>query len=115
MLLCALHSSSIFTQFLHDAIPILTLHDALPIWQVATRDAFGEREDVGAQVPLLNAEAGARAAEAGDHLVHDDEHIVLDRKSTRLNSSHRTISYAVFCLKKKNAWPAIVTGTADQP
>src|SRR5437867_9505108 len=27
--------------------------------------------------------------------------IGLDRKSTRLNSSHRTISYAVFCLKKK--------------
>src|SRR5437867_6405733 len=27
----------------------------------------------------------------------------LDRKSTRLNSSHRTISYAVFCLKKKKA------------
>src|SRR5437867_13115324 len=27
--------------------------------------------------------------------------IRLDRKSTRLNSSHRTISYAVFCLKKK--------------
>src|SRR5437867_9294560 len=27
----------------------------------------------------------------------------LDRKSTRLNSSHRTISYAVFCLKKKNS------------
>src|SRR5437763_11130854 len=27
---------------------------------------------------------------------------VLDRKSTRLNSSHRCISYAVFCLKKKN-------------
>src|SRR5437867_10485072 len=26
---------------------------------------------------------------------------VIDRKSTRLNSSHRTISYAVFCLKKK--------------
>src|SRR5438094_1017894 len=29
------------------------------------------------------------------------EEKVLDRKSTRLNSSHRTISYAVFCLKKK--------------
>src|SRR5437667_7350746 len=28
--------------------------------------------------------------------------IALDRKSTRLNSSHITISYAVFCLKKKN-------------
>src|SRR5207248_9155000 len=33
-----------------------------------------------------------------------DAHLLLiagDRKSTRLNSSHRTISYAVFCLKKK--------------
>src|SRR3712207_7794086 len=29
-------------------------------------------------------------------------HRVLDRKSTRLNSSHANISYAVFCLKKKN-------------
>src|SRR5258708_23948305 len=28
--------------------------------------------------------------------------LVLDRKSTRLNSSHQIISYAVFCLKKKN-------------
>src|SRR6202046_5816561 len=28
-------------------------------------------------------------------------YVLLDRKSTRLNSSHRTISYAVFCLKKK--------------
>src|SRR5438094_4195338 len=32
----------------------------------------------------------------------------LDRKSTRLNSSHRTISYAVFCLKKKNKKQATV-------
>src|SRR2546422_1761270 len=31
-----------------------------------------------------------------------DEAVVLDRKSTRLNSSHGYISYAVFCLKKKN-------------
>src|SRR5258707_10798601 len=30
-------------------------------------------------------------------------HIFLDRKSTRLNSSHANISYAVFCLKKKNS------------
>src|SRR5207248_9713424 len=30
------------------------------------------------------------------------ERCLIDRKSTRLNSSHRTISYAVFCLKKKN-------------
>src|SRR5256885_2405576 len=31
-----------------------------------------------------------------------------DRKSTRLNSSHLVISYAVFCLKKKNSTPAAV-------
>src|SRR5207244_11815022 len=31
----------------------------------------------------------------------------LDRKSTRLNSSHQIISYAVFCLKKKNRSPQI--------
>src|SRR5438270_5044042 len=30
---------------------------------------------------------------------------VLDRKSTRLNSSHSQISYAVFCLKKKRSFP----------
>src|SRR2546426_9269708 len=35
--------------------------------------------------------------EAGEPLVADE-----DRKSTRLNSSHLVISYAVFCLKKKN-------------
>src|SRR5207248_10969877 len=36
------------------------------------------------------------------HLQHAGPLVrLLDRKSTRLNSSHRTISYAVFCLKKK--------------
>src|SRR3712207_8519934 len=36
-----------------------------------------------------------------DALVADVEAVVEDRKSTRLNSSHANISYAVFCLKKK--------------
>src|SRR5437667_7421105 len=36
------------------------------------------------------------------------ENTVTDRKSTRLNSSHITISYAVFCLKKKNKHAAEV-------
>src|SRR2546422_7129113 len=31
-----------------------------------------------------------------------------DRKSTRLNSSHGYISYAVFCLKKKNIYPSMI-------
>src|SRR5207248_9310429 len=36
-----------------------------------------------------------------DGLLYRSEQLRRDRKSTRLNSSHRTISYAVFCLKKK--------------
>src|SRR5947207_8031158 len=35
-------------------------------------------------------------------LGHEQPHHLEDRKSTRLNSSHTVISYAVFCLKKKN-------------
>src|SRR5258708_27341859 len=35
------------------------------------------------------------------------EHAQTDRKSTRLNSSHQIISYAVFCLKKKINWKSI--------
>src|SRR5207249_4680291 len=36
------------------------------------------------------------------HLAEDACRVPIDRKSTRLNSSHVSISYAVFCLKKKN-------------
>src|SRR5256885_7644463 len=38
-----------------------------------------------------------------------------DRKSTRLNSSHLVISYAVFCLKKKTQWRACHYQHASQP
>src|SRR5579862_9259881 len=38
----------------------------------------------------------------------------LDRKSTRLNSSHSSISYAVFCLKKKKRNPALVDEHQDK-
>src|SRR2546421_12984426 len=45
----------------------------------------------------------------GQHLQRErltfHRHVALDRKSTRLNSSHDQISYAVFCLKKKNKNP----------
>src|SRR5947209_13382021 len=46
-------------------------------------------------------EARARRARGSDVRAHGDVHTE-DRKSTRLNSSHANISYAVFCLKKKN-------------
>src|SRR2546426_5581897 len=49
---------------------------------------------------------GGEGGAAGEHLVAQDAQRVeigpvVDRKSTRLNSSHLVISYAVFCLKKK--------------
>src|SRR6266508_3367782 len=40
-------------------------------------------------------------ARTGNRRTGDQPHLHLDRKSTRLNSSHVAISYAVFCLKKK--------------
>src|SRR3712207_8868596 len=43
------------------------------------------------------ASAGERSCARGSHRPEGE-----DRKSTRLNSSHANISYAVFCLKKKN-------------
>src|SRR5437667_7002529 len=58
--------------------------------------------DVGFRTPRLDAFATVRTT-GGNKLtlsVRDS----LDRKSTRLNSSHITISYAVFCLKKKNRY-----------
>src|SRR5438876_4807229 len=41
--------------------------------------------------------------------------LAVDRKSTRLNSSHPSISYAVFCLKKKNNPPPILKQPSRHP
>src|SRR5690606_39934041 len=56
-------------------------------------------QDRGAGLPCCEFD-GKHVIDVGDDVV---EHLPqLDRKSTRLNSSHVKISYAVFCLKKKN-------------
>src|SRR5438874_6838510 len=47
------------------------------------------------------------------HLVECERVAELDRKSTRLNSSHVEISYAVFCLKKKNSHLTLTQGVAS--
>src|SRR5438094_7827930 len=44
----------------------------------------------------------------------EGEILLRDRKSTRLNSSHRTISYAVFCLKKKKTTPSVFECNIDR-
>src|SRR3712207_7036558 len=53
---------------------------------------------------LLKLMAGIEKANNGDSMLAKDATVGIllqDRKSTRLNSSHANISYAVFCLKKK--------------
>src|SRR5215203_6714697 len=62
----------------------LSLHDALPIWVLGAVVALGG-ELVADKLPVTPSRLTPGP----------------DRKSTRLNSSHANISYAVFCLKKK--------------
>src|SRR5690606_41659192 len=92
----------------------LSLHDALPIfrpWQNSREDIVEvecpvhDRRRVRSSsghsqrrvVVLLDITLAGRTVPAEVTLTNRDQ----DRKSTRLNSSHVKISYAVFCLKKK--------------
>src|SRR3712207_7197578 len=50
-------------------------------------------------IDYVNPDGNTNGATEDARLTHNEE--VEDRKSTRLNSSHANISYAVFCLKKK--------------
>src|SRR5690242_20934820 len=58
----------------------------------------------GSRVPETNGHTEERAMQRFDRIRHSKggNRPGEDRKSTRLNSSHMSISYAVFCLKKKN-------------
>src|SRR5437867_10405063 len=56
----------------------------------------------GREVHLVAHRVAPELARLRTVRVHRVPKPARDRKSTRLNSSHRTISYAVFCLKKKN-------------
>src|SRR5690348_18217846 len=91
----------------------LSLHDALPIFQ---NDADGVHELVE-ELQVVVAERRERGElDDGFQFAFEDDrqnHDVprsssKDRKSTRLNSSHPSISYAVFCLKKKYFIPALL-------
>src|SRR5206468_11804066 len=92
----------------------LSLHDALPIWilpwAVGSREHFEDPHAHDALPEGVAVDSVAIAEEVGWRgVVRERLHDLLggpgrggiDRKSTRLNSSHDQISYAVFCLKKK--------------
>src|SRR5690606_42031114 len=76
----------------------LSLHDALPI--LPERGRTAGRGPPGADRRHPRAAPGGAAAERHQSRRHEPQR-ARDRKSTRLNSSHVKISYAVFCLKKK--------------
>src|SRR5258707_15864394 len=80
------YSQKVYVFFFNDTatteIYTLSLHDALPISRL-----FADDRDCG----------GSWRRRRRVHIFRQ-----IDRKSTRLNSSHANISYAVFCLKKKN-------------
>src|SRR3712207_6956924 len=94
-------TTEIYTLSLHDALPISLdgqhvelAGDDGPAAHVVGHAVGGRQEVVGDDV------AGPGEPERGE----PGQHLALDRKSTRLNSSHANISYAVFCLKKKNIY-----------
>src|SRR5256712_7537525 len=81
----------------------LSLHDALPICErrVQERD-LGPIAQLGHEALRVLPEVVEAVAGA---ILDEEVDAAGDRKSTRLNSSHDQISYAVFCLKKKNNLP----------
>src|SRR5437867_5490159 len=98
-------TTKIFTLSLHDALPICDVFYELP--EALNRSQYlvprltrqQRQEAVEGPVGLYGGKITARLV---DRVLNDvSEDSDQDRKSTRLNSSHRTISYAVFCLKKK--------------
>src|SRR2546429_6966701 len=84
-------TTEIYTLSLHDALPISSVTQAKVAAEVATATSADTKRFVRAEAQRLLGSL---------HVAEQD--IALDRKSTRLNSSHGYISYAVFCLKKKN-------------
>src|SRR5207244_11336356 len=103
--LCLASSSCSFFFFSHGLHPVLysfSLHDALPISCMRPGCVLAYANPVCSVIG--SASMSARSATQGLFVspIHATVAVgALDRKSTRLNSSHQIISYAVFCLKKK--------------
>src|SRR3712207_7397940 len=79
----------------------LSLHDALPIFPLGVFS-----DGMAGSFPGGGNERVGMRLQQGDGVLHRlfrKKRHPQDRKSTRLNSSHANISYAVFCLKKKKS------------
>src|SRR5688572_32528087 len=91
--------AEIYTLSLHDALPILNL--LLQRWVEPPVGDLVHGSTFTQQLLSLIAQYGGVSAVDAYTLLCESGPFVQDRKSTRLNSSHSQISYAVFCLKKK--------------
>src|SRR3712207_8298706 len=87
-------TTEIYTLSLHDALPIF-VKPWLPIWP------YGQRLRDGIVSQPIQTSNEYSCYSAPDYQIPRRGR---DRKSTRLNSSHANISYAVFCLKKKKKY-----------
>src|SRR3712207_8306365 len=86
--------------------PYTTLFRSRECWPAAAVGTMEGRAEAGCEAlrePAWRAGADRcrRLPSAGARKLPADRPLAQDRKSTRLNSSHANISYAVFCLKKK--------------
>src|SRR3712207_8489374 len=88
-------TTEIYTLSLHDALPILLMQDPELLLVDEPVAGMTDQETEHTAALLRRIAAGGRSVVVVEH------DLELDRKSTRLNSSHANISYAVFCLKKK--------------
>src|SRR5206468_12678908 len=99
-------SNYLYTLSLHDALPIYTdVHPYLSVSPDGSRVAYVAAAEGGRAIWVKRLDGAAAEQVAGTNGAEapfwspDGRAIGLDRKSTRLNSSHDQISYAVFCLK----------------
>src|SRR5690242_21466151 len=91
-------TTHVYTLSLHDALPISDLVSQVRNEEEKIREGGGQRA-----IESQHNKGRLTARERINLLVDPGTFFELgDRKSTRLNSSHMSISYAVFCLKKKN-------------
>src|SRR3712207_7131757 len=79
----------------------LSLHDALPICSRLRSRRRSSTSGASSPYARPTASCASSASDFGLNSKKDSDVRTRDRKSTRLNSSHANISYAVFCLKKK--------------
>src|SRR2546422_2661838 len=86
--------------------PRSTLFPYTTLFRSGRARAGGNEVHVGTRRPERRVGTQRLTAHGDVDAIHVlDQHDQIDRKSTRLNSSHGYISYAVFCLKKKRKTP----------